>query len=102
VLLLLEKFGLQVLEVPTSLQTGMCLDGVREALQREDVTAPFLIPNYSNPTGSLMPEANKQALYDRLVEHDLPLIEDDIYGDLYIGDARSKPVKTFDRDVQLI
>lgn len=102
VLLLLEKLGLKALELPTSPQTGVCLDGVREALQREDVSALLLIPNYSNPTGSLMPEANKQALYDLLVAHDLPLIEDDIYGDLYFGDARPKPIKAFDRDGRVL
>jgi len=102
VLLLLEKIGLKALELPTSPQTGVCLDGAREALQREDVAALLLIPNYSNPTGSLMPEANKRALYDLLVEHDLPLIEDDIYGDLYFGDARPKPIKAFDHDDRVL
>jgi len=102
VLLLLEKLGLQALELPTSPQTGVCLDGARDALQREDVSALLLIPNFNNPTGHLMPEANKQALYDLLVEHDLPLIEDDIYGDLYFGDARPKPIKAFDRDGRVL
>lgn len=102
VLLLLEKLGLQALELPTSPQTGVCLDGAREALQREEVSALLLIPNYSNPTGSLMPETHKRALYNLLVEHDLPLIEDDIYGDLYFGDARPKPVKAFDRDDRVL
>jgi DNA-binding transcriptional MocR family regulator len=102
VLLLLEKLGLQALELPTSPRTGVCLEGVQEALQQEDVAALLLIPTYSNPTGSLMPEANKRALYDLLVEHDLPLIEDDIYGDLYFGETRPKPIKAFDRDDRVL
>lgn len=102
VLLILEKLGLRALELPTSPRTGVCLDGVQDALQREKIDAFLLIPNYNNPTGSLMPEANKRAFYDLLAEHDLPLIEDDIYGDLYFGDARPKPIKAFDREGRVL
>jgi len=93
---------LQALELPTSPQTGVCLDGAREAVARETIDAFLLTPNFSNPTGSLMPEADKRALYDLLVEHDLPLIEDDIYGDLYFGEARPKPIKAFDTDGRVL
>lgn len=101
-LLLLEKLGLRALELPTSPQTGVCLNRLREALDREDISALLLIPTFNNPTGSLMPEANKKALYDLLSTHNLPLIEDDIYGDLYFGEARPKPVKAFDTEGRVL
>jgi DNA-binding transcriptional MocR family regulator len=102
ILLLLEKLGLRALELPTSPRTGICLDGTQEALARHDVAALLLTPHFANPTGSLMPDADKQALYDLLVAHDLPLIEDDIYGDLYFGDQRPQPIKALDTDGRVL
>ena len=43
-----------------------------------------------------MPEEKKKALVDLLARHDLPLIEDDVYAELYFGDKRPAPAKAFD------
>ena len=102
ILLLLEKLGLRALELPTSPQTGVCLDELEAALNREDVAALILISHFNNPTGSLMPEAHKRKVYGILTEYDLPLIEDDIYGDLYFDASRPKPVKAFDEDGRVL
>jgi len=55
-----------------------------------------LIPNFNNPLGSMMPEEDKERLAKMLAKHQKPLIEDDIYGELYFGRTRPKPVKAFD------
>ena len=44
-----------------------------------------------------MPEANKIAVVDLLSRHDTPLIEDDVYGDIYFGPDRPKPFMSFAR-----
>ncbi|MBL7439288.1 aminotransferase class I/II-fold pyridoxal phosphate-dependent enzyme, partial [Escherichia coli] len=46
--------------------------------------------------GSMMAEADKRALLDLLQRHDIPLIEDDVYGDLYFGLERPKPFIALD------
>ena len=56
-----------------------------------------MIPNFSNPLGSLMPDDKKQALAGLIARHDLPLIEDDIYGDLGFAPDRPRVVKAFDK-----
>jgi DNA-binding transcriptional MocR family regulator len=38
-----------------------------------------------------MPDAQKLAVLDLLGQHGVPLIEDDIYGDIYFGTERPKP-----------
>jgi hypothetical protein len=48
--------------------------------------------------GSLMPDEKKQRIYELIAAHDLPIIEDDIYGDTHFGDVRPKPLKAWDRD----
>ena len=56
----------------------------------------MVIANYSNPTGSAMPDARKRALVKLCREADIALIEDDIYGDLCFSAERPRPVKAFD------
>lgn len=41
--------------------------------------------------------AQSQRLVEMLGRREIPLIEDDIYGDLHFGDARPRPAKAFDR-----
>jgi DNA-binding transcriptional MocR family regulator len=45
-----------------------------------------------------MPDESKRALVHMLAERRIPLIEDDIYGDLGFGPQRPKLAKAFDRD----
>ncbi|MDD5371660.1 MAG: PLP-dependent aminotransferase family protein [Anaerolineaceae bacterium] len=92
----LEALHLQVLEIPTHHQTGINLEALRFALENHPVRALLLVPNFSNPLGSLMPEANKRQLASLLVEFDLPLIEDDIYGELHFEYTRPQVIKAFD------
>ena len=33
-----------------------------------------------------------------LTEHNIPLIEDDLYGDIFFGNSRPKPCKAFDKE----
>ena len=54
--------------------------------------------NYSNPTGSSMPDHRKKALVKMLAEKQIPLIEDDIYGDLSFSDTSPRAAKSFDEE----
>ena len=44
-----------------------------------------------------MPDTKKLAVLDLLARHDVPLIEDDIYGDICFGPERPKPFIALDR-----
>ena len=56
-----------------------------------------MVTNFSNPLGGCMPDEKKEALVRICERAGVPLIEDDIYGDLYFGPARPKAAKSFDR-----
>ena len=43
----------------------------------------YVLPNFQNPTGRTMSDARRQALVDKARELDIPLIEDNPYGDLW-------------------
>ena len=97
VLRLIGQLGLLALEIRTDPQTGLVLDDLKQALDRVDVRAVLAVPNFSNPLGSLMPDTHKAALVTLLSEREIPLIEDDIYGDLHFDTSeRPRQVKSFD------
>ncbi len=43
----------------------------------------YVLPNFQNPTGRTMSEARRQALVEKAKELDIPLVEDNPYGDLW-------------------
>lgn len=95
---LIEGLGMRAVEIPTNAGTGMDLDLLEAALKVHRVKACLVVTNFSNPTGALMPDDAKRALVQMLAKREIPLIEDDIYGDLYFGEVRPRPARAFDRD----
>lgn len=95
---LLKKLGLRALEVPTDPLTGPDLDFLERAIAKRQIDAALLVPNFNNPTGSLMPDAHKQALVAMLAGREIPLVEDDIYGEMYFGKTRPRTCKSYDRE----
>ncbi|WP_437918916.1 PLP-dependent aminotransferase family protein [Sphingobacterium sp. LRF_L2] len=89
-----KSLGLNVIEIPSHPVTGIELDALRKVLHKIDVCC--FTANFSNPLGSLMPEQHKKELVDMLTANNIPLIEDDLYGNLFFGATRPKPCKAFD------
>lgn len=94
----LEALRLRALEVATDPRDGICLDALRRALARRKVAACVLIPTFGNPLGHCMPEAARKELVQILSEARVPLIEDDVFGELHYEPTRPRAVKAFDRD----
>ena len=92
----LERQHLQAIEVPTHPREGIELEALASAIERHKPKACWLMTTFQNPLGSLMPEVKKKALVDLLARHGIPLIEDDVYAELYFGDRRPPPAKAFD------
>jgi DNA-binding transcriptional MocR family regulator len=90
VLQIIESLGMCALELPTHPRDGINLDALEYALEQKDVKACLLSPNFTNPLGSCMPDENKERLVAILERHNIPLIEDDIYGDIAFSPPRPK------------
>jgi 2-aminoadipate transaminase len=60
----------------------------------------YVVPNFQNPTGLLMTRARRVEVLEAAARHDLLVVEDDPYGDLYFGDAAAardtRPMKADD------
>ncbi|NNF57922.1 MAG: PLP-dependent aminotransferase family protein [Rhodothermaceae bacterium] len=96
ILQLIESLHLKALEVATDPREGLCLNELERALTKRRVVACIVTPNFHNPLGSRMPEAKKEILVRLCAVHDVPLLEDDLYGDLYFEAPRPTSLKAYD------
>ncbi len=99
---MIAELGLKALEIPSTPRDGISIEALRYALEQEKISACLVITNFSNPLGSLMPEERKRELVELLARHEIPLIEDDIYGDLTFDNERPTTAKAFDREGRVI
>jgi DNA-binding transcriptional MocR family regulator len=95
-LMLLKSRGLKAIEIPTSATEGMDLGHLATALDRHRVAAVIASPTANNPMGFTMSTRDKQRLVDLCTRRAVPLIEDDLYGDLVTTRWREPPCKAFD------
>ena len=98
----LNSLGLNALELPTHPREGLSLAALESALANQAVAACLLVSNFSNPLGTCMGDRKKKALVELLNRYDVPLIEDDIYGDIYFEGDRPKAIKAFDTEERVI
>ena len=92
----IEAMGLKVVEISSCPVTGFELDCFKEAIRKFDIKACVVIPNFNNPLGGCMPDEKKKELVELITKHNIPLIEDDIYGELYFGKNRPHTCKYYD------
>jgi DNA-binding transcriptional MocR family regulator len=98
VLLILESLRLKALEIPTNPGTGMSLDALGFALENHPVKAVVAVTNFNNPLGSCMPDEAKVELAAMLSRRGIPLVENDIYGELYFSERKPSVAKAHDSD----
>jgi DNA-binding transcriptional MocR family regulator len=89
----LESLKLEALEIPSHPRDGIALDALAFALDRWPVKSCVISPNFSNPLGCVMPDENKCTLIRLLDKYQIPLIEDDVYGDLGFNQRRPTTCK---------
>jgi 2-aminoadipate transaminase len=90
---------------------GIDLDDLARVTERlrRDGTRPkllYVVPNFQNPTGRLLPQARRRALLEWAEQHDCLIVEDDPYGSLYFeGEVTPdavRPIKARDADGRVI
>jgi DNA-binding transcriptional MocR family regulator len=96
ILQMIKSLGLNIIELPTHPVTGVSIEDLKKILPK--IKACCFVTNFNNPLGSCMPDENKKELVRLLTLHNIPLIEDDLYGDLFFGASRPKPCKAFDEE----
>lgn len=98
----IDALGMQALEIPTDPEQGMSLSALQLAIEKWDIKGVVVVPNFSNPLGYCMPDERKQRLADMLDQHRIPLIEDDVYGELSFDQSRPSAIKAYDHGDNVI
>lgn len=94
----IEGLGMRALEVPTHPRSGMSIDALDLASQKRGaVRAVLLVPTFSNPLGSTIPEEQRKRLVDMCAEREIPIIENDVCGEVSFEEPRPKPLKSWDK-----
>lgn len=96
ILQLAKSLGLNVLELPTNASTGIELEALKKALASNKIKVCLFVSNFNNPCSSSMPDEHKKEVVRLLEHYHIPLIEDDIHGDLYFSNNRPTTCKTYD------
>jgi DNA-binding transcriptional MocR family regulator len=91
-----EHLRLKVVEVPNQPGHGIDVEAVRRAARENTLAAAVLMPNFNNPAGNLTPDAAKREIVAALTERDVPIVEDDLYGELHYGEVRPVSMRAFD------
>ncbi|MCJ7436059.1 MAG: PLP-dependent aminotransferase family protein, partial [Anaerolineales bacterium] len=94
---IIEVHGLRALEIPTHPREGISLPALEFAIDHNPIRAVLVISNFNNPLGSQIPDEKKKELVELLARHDIPLIENDVVGELYFDDKRPMVCKAFDK-----
>lgn len=92
----IKDYDVYALEIPTDPDTGVDLNAVKRIIAKEKIAACVINPNCQNPLGFIMPDENKKKLLDMLCEKAIPIVENDVCGELYFGEYRPNPLKKWD------
>lgn len=97
ILELIENLGMLALEVPICPEDGLTLQDVQRAISKHPVKACIFSSSIANPMGCLLADNVKQQIVELLENYDIPLIEDDVYGDLYFTEKRGTPAQKYSK-----
>lgn len=98
----IEVLNLRALELPTDPFMGVDPAALEQALRARSVKACLFSSSFNNPLGCTPPDERKLELLRLLTKHRVPLIEDDIYGDIFFGERRPTPFIALDPTADVI
>lgn len=97
-------YSLQILQTLGMRRVGVSIDEnglipseIPAKIPKHHASILYTIPNYQNPTGYVMSENRRQELLDICYESKMPIIEDDVYGDLWIDEPPPMSIKSMDQ-----
>ncbi|MGN6104207.1 MAG: PLP-dependent aminotransferase family protein [Kofleriaceae bacterium] len=95
VLQIIEGLGMRALEIPANPRNGLDVSAFEETLRSQPIRALVCTPTLLNPLGSIMPDDERERLVRITKRADIPIIEDDAYGELVFDGSRPRPLRAF-------
>jgi len=94
---LIESLGMKALEVYTCTEDGVWLPELKKMVQQHNIKACLFSTAINNPLGSMMTNSQRQQMVEFLESKDIPLIEDDVYSELYFTENKPKPAQLYSK-----
>jgi DNA-binding transcriptional MocR family regulator len=92
-----ENLGLKVITIPEHPEHGLDLEAFKKAITTYPIKVCLLMLNSHNPIGFTVNEDIKFELAKLLHEHEIYLIEDDVYEELYYDQKKPLSMKYYDQ-----
>lgn len=90
------------IEVPTD-DDGMIIADLQQILEQHDlIKLVYIIPDFQNPTGRTWSVERRQQFIDVMSHYDIPVIEDNPYGELRFEGEIPPSIKSLDRTGNVI
>jgi len=91
----------KIIGVPLE-KDGLNLDILEDSLKKYNPKFIYTIPNFQNPTGITMSISKRKKLIFLAEKHNVPIIEDDVSGDMRFEGEDLLPLKALDRTGQVV
>ena len=98
VLQIIECLGLKVVSIPSNPASGISIEEVKKACKKLAVKACVIISNFNNPDGASISTEGKKELAELANTLHIPVIEDDLYAELFFKGGRPDTIKSYDTD----
>lgn len=96
ILEVVKNLRLKVIEIPVHAESGFDVAFLKRATEHTMLKAIVLTPNFHNPTGALLADADKKELLTIAQSRDIPIIENDVFGDLNFSGNRPSNIQSMD------
>lgn len=95
---IIECLGLKAAFIPSHPTTGLSPDEVKKACNKLAIKACVIVSNFNNPDGASIGTEGKRQIAALANTLHIPIIEDDLYADLFFKGRRPDAIKTYDTD----
>ena len=92
----LELMQLKAVSIPCHAGSGIMVEDLENACTNHDVKACVLVSNFNNPNGASLSTEKKRKIAAYANKAKIPVIEDDLYGDIFFGAARPDTIHNYD------
>lgn len=92
-----QSAGMRLFGLPLD-ENGIQTRTIREQKKRQNASLLYTIPTFHNPTGILMSEEKRKELIDVCELEQLPIIEDDVYRELWFDTPPPPSLKSMDKN----
>lgn len=91
-----QSAGMKLTGLPID-EDGLIPNSISITNKQRNRAILYSIPCFHNPTGILMPDKRRQELLSICKKEQLPMIEDDIYRELWLDEISPSPIKANDK-----